>query len=274
MFLLRVINHVPLWLVLLGGVFALEVYSVGFVLLCRKKWGPERLGLNNQVAGFKFSVIGTLYAVLLAFVVIVVWQNYNKTNTAVRNEAKAVGDLTQLSYALPEPEGSEIRGSLGDYVNSVRQSEWATMARGLPSSTTADKLAHLTQAIFDVRSDQFHDLALFQQGLRLLGVIEDSRSERLDSADGSVPPVLWLVLVAGAMITLGYPAFFGTTNLLAQTLMTAALAALVALSFLPALVLDFPFTGRAALPSQLFQGALEQMPPHLKGYPPAGSTEN
>jgi Flp pilus assembly protein TadB len=96
----------------------------------------------------------------------------------------------------------------------------------------------------------------------------------LDSADGSVPSVLWLVLVAGAIITLGYPAFFGTSNLLAQTLMTAALAALVALSFLPALVLDFPFTGQAALSYQAFEGALEQMPPHLKGHPPAGATEN
>jgi len=274
MFLLRVMNYIPLWLVLLGGVFALELYSVGLMLLCRKKWGADRLKLNNEVAGFKFSVIGVLYAVLLAFVVIVVWQNYNATNTAVRNEAKAVGDLTQLSYALPEPEGSAIRSALGDYVNAVRQSEWATMARGLPSSTAADKLAHLTQAIFDVRLDQLRDLALFQQGLRLLGVIEDNRSERLDSADGSVPSVLWLVLIAGAIITLGYPAFFGTSNLVAQTLMTAALAALVALSFLPALVLDFPFTGRAALSYQAFEVALEQMPPHLKGHPPAGATEN
>ena len=56
--------------------------------------------------------------------------------------------------------------------------------------------------------------------------------------------------------------------------MTAALAALLALSFLPTLVLDFPFTGRAALSYQAFEGALKQMPPHLKGLPPAGRTEN
>jgi len=266
-------NSAPIGLVILGVVAALELYSVGLMLLCRKKWGPDRLKLNNEVAGFKFSVIGVLYAVLLAFVVIAVWQNYNNTEIAVRNEAKAVGDLTQLSYALPEPEGSAIRTSLADYANEVRQSEWATMATGLPSKTTGDALAHLTQAIFDLHADQIRDLALFQQSLHLLAAIQDNRNERLDSANGSVPPILWFVLIAGAIITLGYPAFFGTTNLVAQILMTATLAALVALTLLLALLLDFPFTGQVSVSSGAFDEALQQMPPHLKGHPPP-ETEN
>ena len=33
------------------------------------------------------------------------------------------------------------------------------------------------------------DLAVFQQALHLLAVIEDNRNERLDSADGSVPMI-------------------------------------------------------------------------------------
>lgn len=273
MLLLRALNSVPLWLLIPGVLAALELYSVGLMLLCRKKWGPDRLKLNNEVAGFKFSVIGVLYAVLLAFIVIAVWQNYNTTDAAIRSEAKAVGGLTQLSYALPEPEGSAIRTSVADYANEVRQSEWATMARGLPSKTTARALAHLTQAIFDLRVDQYRDLALFQQSLHLLAVIEDNRNERLDSADGSVPPVLWLVLIAGAMITLGYPSFFGTSNLVAQTLMTATLAGLVALILLPALLLDFPFTGQVVLSSGAFDEALQQLPPHVKGHP-SPETEN
>ena len=85
---------------------------------------------------------------------------------------------------------------------------------------------------------------MFPQALHLLAVIEDNRNERLDSADGSVPMILWLVLIAGAVITLGYPAFFGTMNVVAQALMTATLAALVALVLVPAILLDFPFMAR------------------------------
>ncbi|MGD0042844.1 MAG: hypothetical protein ABSE84_20965, partial [Isosphaeraceae bacterium] len=92
-------------------------------------------------------------------------------------------------------EGSSIRNLAADYANAVSQSEWATMARGMPSNTTTHALAHLTQAIFDLRADQLRNLALFQQGLRLLAVIEDNRNERLDNATGSVPSILWLALI-------------------------------------------------------------------------------
>jgi len=268
--LLRVLNFMPLWLVVLGVVATFQVYSVGLMLLCRRKWGPDQLRLNNEVAGFKFSVIGVLYAVLLGFVVIAVWEDFRNTEAAVRNEAKAIANLTQLSYALPEPAGSGIRAPVVAYADEVRRSEWPAMARGLPSDPASHAIAHVTEAILDLQADQLRDLALYQQALRLLGVIEDNRNERLDSADGSVPPILWLVLVGGAMIVLGYPAFFGTSNLIAQTLMTAALAALVALALLPALILDYPFTGDVTISSAPFDQAMQQMPPHLKGHPPPG----
>ena len=261
----RLIAAVPLWLLVASVLTLLEVYSVGLMLASRKRWGADRLKLNNEVAGFKFSVIGTLYAVLLAFFVILVWQNYNATETAVRNEAKAVSDLTQLSYALPEEQGNAVRTALSDYVHAVRRVEWVTMARGLPSKIAADALAHLTEAIFKLDADQLKEHALFQQALHLLASIEDSRYERLDSSDGSVPSILWFVLIAGALITLGYPAFFGSSNIIAQTLMTAVLAALVGLTLVPAMILDFPFTGDVGLSSTDFDEALRMMPPHLKG---------
>jgi hypothetical protein len=263
MSLLRALNTIPLWTLILGLLAVFELYSVGLMLLARWKWGIDRLKLNNEVAGFKFSVIGVLYAVLLAFVVVAVWENYNATETAIRNEAKAVGNMAQLSYALPESQGVEMRRLLDTYVKEVQQSEWATMGSGLPSKTTADALANLTQATINMHVGQMRDLALFQEALHLLAVIEDNRNERLDSADGSVPMILWLVLIVGAVITLGYPAFFGTINVVAQTLMTATLAALVALILVPAILLDLPFTGEVVLSSAPFDEALLQTPPHL-----------
>jgi hypothetical protein len=89
MILIRLMNEMPLWLTVIIVVAVAELYSVGLMLLCRLTWGRDRLSLNNEVAGFKFSVIGVLYAVLLGFVVIAVWEDYRNTETAVRNEAKS-----------------------------------------------------------------------------------------------------------------------------------------------------------------------------------------
>ena len=99
--MLRLLNEVSPWLLALGIVAIAEAYSIGLMLLCRKRWGTDRLALNNEVAGFKFAVVGVFYAVLLAFVVIAVWEDYRDTETAVRNEAKALADLHQVSYGLP-----------------------------------------------------------------------------------------------------------------------------------------------------------------------------
>ena len=89
----------------------------------------------------------------------------------------------------------------------------------------------------------------------------DNRNERLDSSDGSMPGFLWFVLIVGGLITLGYPAFFGSTNLVAQILMTAALAELVALAMLLGLAFDYPFTGDVHVSAAPFDHALRQMPP-------------
>lgn len=96
----------------------------------------------------------------------------------------------------------------------------------------------------------------------MLAVISDNRNERLDSANGSVPPILWFVLIVGGAITLGYPAFFAATNVVAQVLMTASLAALVAMSLLLGLAFDFPFTGNPNISEAPFRDALKQMTLH------------
>jgi hypothetical protein len=76
-----------------------------------------------------------------------------------------------------------------------------------------------------------------------------------------MPWILWFVLIVGGLITLGYPAFFGSTNLVAQILMTAALAVLVALTMLLGLAFDYPFTGDVQISAFPFDQALRQMPP-------------
>jgi hypothetical protein len=91
--LLLAFNTIPLWTLIVGLLAVFELYSVGLMLLARRRWGIDRLKLNNEVAGFKFSVIGVLYAVLLAFVVVEV-----VLSSAPFNEA-----LQQIPPHLQEP---------------------------------------------------------------------------------------------------------------------------------------------------------------------------
>jgi len=262
MHLLHLVHDVPLWVTALLLTIGAAVYSIGLMLVTRTIYGVDRLSLNNEVAGFKFAVIGVFYAVMLAFIVIAVWEDFRKTEAAVRDEAKAVVDLHRITFALPVEGGAEIRKHLIAYTNDVREHEWTTMAVGEPSGVVVKDLDQLSRAIFDVSPQSWQELALYQDALRLLAVMTDNRNERLDSSDGSMPGILWFVLIVGGLITLGYPAFFGSTNLVAQILMTAALAELVALAMLLGLAFDYPFTGEVHISVVPFDQALRQMPPN------------
>ena len=156
-----------------------------------------------------------------------------------------------------------MRKHLISYTEQVRDVEWQAMAKGQASNSAANDLHNLGEAILQGKTEQLKDVALYHHVLDLLTIVNDNRNERLDSADGTVPSVLWLVLIAGAVITLGYPSFFGSSNITAQVLMTAALAALVALTAFVAVVLDYPFTGDVRISRAPFEQALAQMPPPL-----------
>jgi hypothetical protein len=255
-------HDVPIWVTALLLTIGAAVYSIGLMLVTRTIYGVDRLSLNNEVAGFKFAVIGVFYAVMLAFIVIAVWEDFRKTEEAVRDEAKAVVDLHRVTFALPVAGGAEIRNHLIAYTNDVREYEWATMAVGEPSDIVVKDLDRLSRAIFDINPQSWQELALYQDALRLLAVMTDNRNERLDSSGGSMPRILWFVLIVGGLITLGYPAFFGSTNLVAQILMTAALAELVALAMLLGLAFDYPFSGEVHISAYPFDQALRQMPPN------------
>src|SRR5262245_60216743 len=91
------LNHeFSLWGLTVLLILAACAYAIGLMLLTRHLYGLDRLSLNNEVAGFKFAVIGVFYAVLLAFVVVAVWEGFRDTGGTVRNEAKAAVDLHRV----------------------------------------------------------------------------------------------------------------------------------------------------------------------------------
>ncbi len=259
MSLIQFMHAVPLWVTAIIVTALACLYSVGLMLVTRRRYGLDWLSLNNEVAGFKYAVVGVFYAVMLAFVVIAVWEEYRDTETAVRDEAKAVVNLHRVAHGLPGGSGAEIHKRLLAYVASVREHEWPSMADGKPSKVVGESIEQLTHVLLNVQPQTPKEVALYQDALRLLAVITSNRNERLDSSTGSVTDMLWFVLIMGGLITLGYPAFFGSTNLAAQILMTAALAALVALSLLLALAFDYPFTGDDRITDLPFEEALLQM---------------
>ena len=80
-------------------------------------------------------------------------------------------------------------------------------------------------------------------------------------ASGIVPGVVWLVLLVGAFVTIGFTFFFGTENLRAQALMTGALALLIFFGLLIIIAIDHPFTGTVSVEPEPLLTVLEDFRP-------------
>ena len=63
-----------------------------------------------------------------------------------------------------------------------------------------------------------------------------------------MPWVIWMVLFLGGILTVGFTHFFGTRNLLAQTLMTGILTVLIGSTLLVVVAIDHPFAGSVQVP--------------------------
>src|SRR5918911_2449684 len=86
---------------------------------------------HNEVAGFLYAVVGVVYAVLLALLVIAVWEQYQRANETVESEASAVAEIAWLAHRLPEPEHHVLQEDARAYAQEVVEEEWPQMEQGL-----------------------------------------------------------------------------------------------------------------------------------------------
>src|SRR3712207_1060075 len=85
---------------------------------------------QNDVAGFIYAVLGVIYAVLLALVVIAVWEEYGRARVTVEAEANATAEIFWLAHRLPEPEGPHLQELARSYAQEVVDQEWPLMEQG------------------------------------------------------------------------------------------------------------------------------------------------
>ena len=60
---------------------------------------------HNDIAGYVSNVAAFVYAVLLAFLAVGVWDDYGKAQLTVQLEANAASDVFRAAEGIPRPSG-------------------------------------------------------------------------------------------------------------------------------------------------------------------------
>src|SRR5208283_5834666 len=115
-------------------------------LIVRQCVELRRLTTNNEIAGFKFATVGVIYAVILAFAVIAVWEKFSDAEGMVTKEAGAAATLYRLA-AGHEPEAAAAKAALNNYLKLAIDRDWPLMAKGEESRDGLRALDGLYAAI-------------------------------------------------------------------------------------------------------------------------------
>jgi hypothetical protein len=247
----------PVWLAALLIVVVPSIVAMWAPVLVRRRIALEHLAENNEVAGFKFAVLGVIYAVLLGFAVIVVWEKFRDAEAAVVQEASGVIAIARLSHGLDPAAGATVRERITGYVHAVIVDDWPAMAHGTMSASANQALDALYLSVLSLNPITPHDSAMMAALLTELDTVTQGRRMRLVLAPGVVPGVLWVALSAGAVVTLGFTFFFGTRSVRAQALMSGMLAAVTFMGLFVVIEIGHPFTGPVRVGPEALESAMD-----------------
>jgi hypothetical protein len=221
---------------------------------------------HNDVAGFIYAALGVIYAVLLALVVIAVWEEYEAARVAVEQEANAAADIFWLANQLPEPRGTHIQELVRSYAEEVVHREWPLMEQGrAPLMTQQRGTPAGWTLIDDIRQDiqgfeprTKGEEQLYAEGLDQVDTLSDARRMRLVAAEEGIPGVLWAVLIFAGIAAIGFTYLFDLENTWAHRLMVVTLAAVIGLVLFTIGAIEYPFSGGARIGTGAFELVLER----------------
>ena len=230
--------------------------SIGGLIIVRKFIPHQKLKAHHDVAGPIFSTLGVVYAVLLGFVVVTVWQNFDRSRLNVEREANCLLELSACAESFNTEMKEQVRSLTAEYARAVVDQEWPMIARGQESPYVENIVSKIWILYSNYLPGDETEQVFFQESVRKLTELSGLRTIRLIDSKSGINPILWLVLLFGGVTTIVFTFLFGAESLNAQIAMATLLAVLIFLMLFTILLFDFPFTGGIRISPAAFNQVL------------------
>ncbi len=128
------VSNLPTWLEGLIFMGSWVVFGVLGLLLVKRL--IHKFGYHEHIHNSKdqiialLNILSILFAVLMAFLVVVVWEKYDKNSDNVEAEGNNVGLILRDCKLLPTRDSATISKFMTQYADTVILKEWATMDTG------------------------------------------------------------------------------------------------------------------------------------------------
>jgi hypothetical protein len=221
--------------------------SVSCLVFVRKRWPNLATKDSNDIADPIYSMVGVLYAVLLAFMVIVVWEQFTTAQDQTELEASAVSDLLRVVDAFPVNERMTLKDDLIAYCRDVVEHEWPLMARGADVELESPAYRKLWTDYLAMTPEEGKQVSLYNDCITRLNDLGSKRKLRLVSSEAELPGIMWVLLIGGSCISIGFTFFFGTENVRLHAIIVGLLSALLGFVLFLIFSLEHPYSGNLSV---------------------------
>ncbi len=236
--------------------------SIALALLClfifRRFWLPRGRFQHNDVIGWQISFLGTTYAVIIAFMLSDVWNDYLRAETNAERESNALVNIYRVAEGLPSAK-EQVQGLARRYAEAMIREEWPAMTKGGFGKSGSAIVAALWNAIPTIAAHNASEQASLERLLNDLTNMTERRRIRHYEAGSKIPGVFWLLLITGGVLTVFYTCLFDVEETRMHVLQVIGITFIISLVLVTIDDVDGPYGGALRIQPTGFVMALQSM---------------
>ena len=240
---------------------ALWLFAIVGLLVVRRHVLP-RLRIHHEDSELTATVVLSImafYGLAMALIAVSVFETYSDVSKIIAQEASELSALYRDASSYPEPIRPLLQKELRDYAQYVIHEAWPAQQRGQVAAGGIAMLNRFQATLVGFKPVDEGQNLLHGEALRAYNEMIEARSLRLDAVDTGLPRVMWVVIVAGALLSLSSTFFFKVEHTHLQAIQVLLLATFIGLVIFMILALDRPFRGDLGLPPEPYQLVYDQL---------------
>lgn len=223
--------------------------------LIQRVWPSERRREHNDITGWQLSVLGTTYAVIIGFMLFAAWADFRAADQNAEVEASCLINLYWAASGLPEGQRKQIRELAADYADEMITEEWPAMSRGVVTEAATQIVQNLWATVAQSQSFNPAQQVSLERTMAEISSVAEHRRVRQMQNETTLPGVLWIVLISGAIMTLMSSCLFGSQDQVLHLLQIVSLALLLSLALIAVADINRPFRGAVHVMPTGFENA-------------------
>jgi hypothetical protein len=233
-------NLPVLWMAVVVFVATYLITGLVYVLVMH-------LAVNERARAFKavspgmLPPLGILFALLIGFIAVEVWSNFDKAKAAVATEASALRDTVLLAGTLPEEQRTRFYALISRHIEESVNKEWPAMAQ--QQATLSTLPTALIEELHEILAlPEVSQRAVQPEMMKALHAALDARRQRIVISESALGTIKWLGILLQGLCTLIAIAMVHSDNRLACAIALTLFATGLALSVLMIAAYGRPFT--------------------------------